>query len=76
MKYSPITGLAALLFVFFIFFPSSAAAGPDLFYDAGFIQARQQIEAPDFTLSDLTGKQVRLTDYRGKVVLLYFWATW
>ena len=32
--------------------------------------------APDFTLKDLAGRQVRLSDYRGKVVLLNFWATW
>ncbi len=32
--------------------------------------------APDFELKDLAGKQVRLSDYRGKVVLLNFWATW
>jgi peroxiredoxin len=32
--------------------------------------------APDFMLKDAAGKQVRLSDYRGKVVLLNFWATW
>jgi peroxiredoxin len=32
--------------------------------------------APNFTLSDSKGIPVRLSDYKGKVVLLDFWATW
>ncbi len=32
--------------------------------------------APDFTLPDINGKVVSLTDYRGKVVLINIWATW
>jgi cytochrome c biogenesis protein CcmG/thiol:disulfide interchange protein DsbE len=32
--------------------------------------------APDFTLQDANGRDIRLADYRGKVVLLNFWATW
>jgi cytochrome c-type biogenesis protein len=34
------------------------------------------IPAPDFTLKDLSGKDVSLADYKGKVVLVNFWATW
>lgn len=32
--------------------------------------------APDFTLTDLQGRAQSLSGYRGKVVLLNFWATW
>jgi len=32
--------------------------------------------APDFTLQDLSGKKVSLADYKGKAVLINFWATW
>jgi peroxiredoxin len=38
------------------------------------VQQRQT--APEFALKDVNGATVRLSDYRGKVVLLNFWATW
>lgn len=34
------------------------------------------VAAPDFNLLTLDGKKVSLSDYRGKAVLLNFWATW
>jgi len=34
------------------------------------------VPAPDFDLLTLDGQKVKLSDYRGKAVLLNFWATW
>ncbi len=76
MKQLTVTTLAALMLITFLFSPLPAQAEANLFYEAGFIQPKQTIEAPDFTLYDLNKNKVSLTDYRGKVVLLYFWATW
>lgn len=38
------------------------------------IQGRPQ--APDFILKDMNGQTHQLADYRGKVVVVNFWATW
>jgi len=40
----------------------------------GVINIGQQ--APDFALKDANGKVVKLSDYRGKLVFLNFWASW
>src|SRR5262249_40516145 len=34
------------------------------------------LAAPDFKLKDLNGKEISLSEYKGKVVLVNFWATW
>ena len=34
------------------------------------------VKAIDFTLTNLEGKKIKLSDYKGKVVVLDFWATW
>jgi peroxiredoxin len=36
----------------------------------------EQAQAPDFTLRDRTGREVRLQDFRGKKVVLVVWASW
>jgi cytochrome c biogenesis protein CcmG/thiol:disulfide interchange protein DsbE len=36
----------------------------------------QRANAPSLTLKSIEGRTVRLSDYRGKVVLINFWATW
>src|SRR5271154_5514257 len=38
--------------------------------------AKNRKAAPEFSLKDANGQTVHLSDYKGKVVLLDFWATW
>lgn len=42
----------------------------------GLIVLDEAIEAPEFTLPSLDGGEASLSDFKGKVVLLNFWATW
>lgn len=40
------------------------------------VGVEEEMYAPDFTLEDLSGEEHTLSDYRGKVVLVDFWATY
>jgi len=51
-------------------------AGEDLMAAAGVSKFKEGISAPNFTIEDVAGRSVKLEDFRGKVVLLNFWATW
>ena len=60
----------------------AAASSALLLFLAGCTHTRelkseaQRQTAPNFTLKDADGNSVHLADYRGKVVLVNFWATW
>lgn len=41
-----------------------------------FAQINQKDKAPTITLKDLNGKTIQFSDFKGKVILLNFWATW
>jgi peroxiredoxin len=43
---------------------------------ADYVFAKAHSTAPDFTLNDLSGKKVTLSQFRGKVVILNFWSIW
>ena len=54
---------------------TAALAAPD-FASMQVIPYEPPKPAPAFTLPDLNGKEVHLSDLRGKVAMLFFWATW
>lgn len=51
------------------------AAQADAFSDFGVIKPGVRVEAPDFSLIDMDGRQRTMASYQGKVVVLHFWAT-
>ena len=55
---------------------TSTGCVPEQSVRAAVKDAKTRKPAPDFTLKDVNGKPVKLSDYKGKVVLLNFWATW
>jgi peroxiredoxin len=62
MKYVKI-----FIFIAVLFFAAGCTPG-------GAIEIGQ--EAPDFSLSDINGKQINLSEFRGKVIILDFFASW
>jgi thiol-disulfide isomerase/thioredoxin len=44
--------------------------------DPGADNPKADLPEPELTLKDLDGKNISLSDYKGKVVLVNFWATW
>jgi peroxiredoxin len=74
-------GLASLLFILLPLgilpgLASSASGAPDPFEALDLQEPKEQVEAPDFTLPDVSGKKVHFKDLRGKVIFLNFFATW
>lgn len=55
--------------------PVAADSVDDLLFDLQMIPLDGQA-APEFTLPGLDGRPVTLSELKGQVVLLYFWATW
>jgi cytochrome c biogenesis protein CcmG/thiol:disulfide interchange protein DsbE len=65
------TGLLMLLFVVTSF---AAVDGPPA--STALVPAQQRKSAPNFNLTDVSGKIATLTSYKGRILVLDFWATW
>lgn len=64
-------GIKLLLFSLLLFLASCSQN-----QEAANLKAEINKPAPDFVLTDIDGKTWRLSDLRGKVVFINFWATW
>ena len=63
--------VAAILLV-----SAGCSSSPRTVRAASLKPSKERKKAPDFELKDANGQTLHLSDYRGKVVLLDFWATW
>ena len=55
---------------------SPLTAEVDYLEKLGVMRIKEKVDAPAFTLPDLLGKKRSLKDFKGKFVMLNFWATW
>ena len=90
MKKIILTGLALLIATVFMGCPEKEASGTPApasaassgntaassEYAARTKRASDAVLAADFSLPDLKGGKVNLADYKGKIIILDFWATW
>ena len=58
--------------------PAGAESGVEagVWRAAGIIPLPRSLQAPPLHLSDLSGEWLDLQHFRGRLVMLYFWATW
>jgi len=73
LKKGTLRGLAFILVVAGLYFVTRHHGVPTAMIDT---DTTEPSLAPDFSLPNLTGQELDLSSYRGKVVLLDFWATW
>ncbi len=72
-------GFALYFFGLFLFLTAGATplwGGEDHLEKLGVYRINEKIDAPGFTLPDLNGRKRSLSDFKGKLVMLNFWATW
>ena len=76
MRNSSVSRVHAAAIVLAITFSVPAVVVPQQLSAAGVSAIEARKAAPALSVKDSTGKPVKLSDYKGRVVLLDFWATW
>ncbi len=66
----------AVVFVVGLYFVNRLWIAPAVMVHTQAKDSGQHPLAPDFNLTDISGRKLSLSDYHGKVVMLDFWATW
>lgn len=75
-RYTTLCGVLAVAFLAGSTSFTPADASEHFVRALGLAKPREPVTAPVFTLPDLSGRPVSLKDFRGKVALVNFWATW
>jgi thiol-disulfide isomerase/thioredoxin len=79
-KSGGITSAFSVLWMLFFmvspFFEDRARGETDYMQELSIVRFDEKVKAQNFILKDLNGSEVSLEDYRGKVILINFWATW
>jgi hypothetical protein len=65
-----------VIFIFLAAAELSLSEEVDYLAPMGVVRLKKMLDAPDFNLSDLEGDKWNLDDFKGKFVMLNFWATW
>jgi cytochrome oxidase Cu insertion factor (SCO1/SenC/PrrC family) len=81
MKKRIVLSLSIMMVITIMFVPclqTASSSQPDLpsCDSFGIQRFQEKKEAPAFSLKGLDGKQVSLSDFKGKPILITFWATW
>jgi peroxiredoxin len=64
------------LVLFLLLLPIQVTANSLLFEEMGIVAPKASKMAPEFKLNNIRGGTTQLSDFKGKIVLVNFWATW